>query len=212
LKPDIPLAIQRYKIEIQTLNFLYGASRKRKDRLSLLKKTFTVKLDFDTVAQSDFIDKIDLKTMDKSSHISIKIDPVLLVLPQAVYTYILRCSDLNFAWTDRMQSDFYFIKWRHISDHYKQLRKVASQKLQIEISMLSLTLKHSDGSYISELLLSGFDLFMLKFMDGASNMDINCNRFFILDQKDSKSENLNSKQAVVCPTFSPMMVNMETEM
>jgi len=47
--------------------------------------------------------------------------------------------------------------------------------------MLSLTLKHSDGSYISELLLSGFDLFMLKFMDGASNMDIKCNRFFILD-------------------------------
>jgi hypothetical protein len=63
------------------LNFLYGASKKRKDRLSLLKKTFTVKLDFDTVAQSDFIDKIDLKTMDKSSHISIKIDPVMLVLP-----------------------------------------------------------------------------------------------------------------------------------
>lgn len=81
LKPEIPLAIQRYKIEIQTLNFSYGASKKRKDRLSLLKKTFTVKLDFDTVAQSDFIDKIDLKTMDKSSHISINIDPVMLVLP-----------------------------------------------------------------------------------------------------------------------------------
>ena len=78
--------------------------------------------------------------------------------------------------------------------------------------MLSLTLKHSDGSYISELLLSGFDLFMLKFMDGASNMEIKCNRFFILDQKDPSSQKSNSKQAVICPTFSPMIVNLETEM
>jgi hypothetical protein len=78
--------------------------------------------------------------------------------------------------------------------------------------MLSLTLKHSDGSYISELLLSGFDFFMLKFMDGASNMDIKCNRFFILDQKDPTSQNSHSKQAVICPTFSPMIVNLETEM
>lgn len=99
----------------------------------MLKKTFTVKLDFDTVAYSNFIDKIDQNTMDKSSHISIKIDPVMLVLPQAVYTYILRCSDLNFAWTDQMGSEFYFIKWKHISDHHKQLRKVSSQKLSIEI-------------------------------------------------------------------------------
>ena len=119
--------------------------------------------------------------MDKSSHINIRIDPVMLVLPQAVYTYILRCSDLNFGWTDGKQNEFYFIKWKHISDHFKQLKKVAAQKLRIEISMLSLTLKHSDGSYISELLLSGFEFFMLKFMDGASNMDLRCNRLFILD-------------------------------
>jgi hypothetical protein len=66
---------------MHTLNFWFGASKKRKDRLSLLKKTFTIKIDFETVAYSDFIDKIDLKTMDKSSHITIKIDPVMLVLP-----------------------------------------------------------------------------------------------------------------------------------
>jgi hypothetical protein len=78
--------------------------------------------------------------------------------------------------------------------------------------MLSLTLKHSDGSYISELLLSGFEFFMLKFMDGASNMDLKCNRFFILDQKDTSSSNINNKHAVICPSFSPMVVNLETEM
>ena len=63
------------------MNFWFGASKRRKDRLSLLKKTFTVKINFDSVAYSDFIDKIDLKTMDKSSHINIAIDPVMLVLP-----------------------------------------------------------------------------------------------------------------------------------
>jgi len=71
--------------------------------------------------------------MDKSSHVNIQIEPVMLVLPQAVYTYILRCSDLNFAWTDQMQNEFYFIKWKHISEHYKRLKKVVGQKLRIEI-------------------------------------------------------------------------------
>lgn len=47
----------------------------------MLKKTFTVKIDFETVAYSEFIDKIDMKALDKSAHIKINIDPVMLVLP-----------------------------------------------------------------------------------------------------------------------------------
>jgi len=38
--------------------------------------------------------------MDKSTNVSIEFDPLKLVLPQAVYTFMLRCNDLNFMWTD----------------------------------------------------------------------------------------------------------------
>ena len=42
--PDIVLGMQRYNIELKTINFWYGISKKRQDRLSLLKDTFTVKM------------------------------------------------------------------------------------------------------------------------------------------------------------------------
>ena len=64
--------------------------------------------------------------MDKSTNINTEIDPVLLLLPQAVYTYILRCNDLNFGWSDRLQAEFYCIKWIHMQDYYKNLKNIVS--------------------------------------------------------------------------------------
>lgn len=102
LKPEITLGMQRYKVELKTINFWYGISKKAKDRLSLLKKTFNVTVDFDTLQFSEMLEKIDHRQMDKSTNVRIEFDPMMLVLPQAVYTFILRCSDLNFTWTDRL--------------------------------------------------------------------------------------------------------------
>ena len=45
--PEIKLSMQRYKIELQTINFWYGISKSKKDRLSLLKKTFNIKINYD---------------------------------------------------------------------------------------------------------------------------------------------------------------------
>jgi hypothetical protein len=75
-------------------------SKHKKERLSLLKKTFTISVKFDALLWSEVLDKIDVRQMDKATQVQIQCEPVMLVLPQAVYTYLLRCSDLNFAWSD----------------------------------------------------------------------------------------------------------------
>jgi hypothetical protein len=36
-KPEIVIGMQRFKVELQKINFFYGISKRRKDRLSLLK-------------------------------------------------------------------------------------------------------------------------------------------------------------------------------
>jgi hypothetical protein len=56
----------------------------------------------ESICSSDVIEKINLRDLDKSGSIEISFDPVLLVLPQQIYTYILRCSDLNFNYSDKL--------------------------------------------------------------------------------------------------------------
>jgi hypothetical protein len=148
----------------------------------LLKKTFGIKINFDALQYSELLEKIDVRDMDKSTNVQIDFDPVMLVLPQAVYTFMLRCSDLNFTWSDRLQAEFYCVKWIHMQDYYKQLKKVISQVVNIRIPLLSLTLKHTDGSFISELLMRTFTHSMTRYMDGASYQAIRCSKFMILDQ------------------------------
>jgi hypothetical protein len=89
----------------------------------------------------------------------IKFQAVHFVLPQIIYTYILRANDLNLGFTDSMKEEFFFQKWTTINDHYKTyLVDIISQVLLITIPNFSLTLKHSDGSFIAKLLLRGFVL------------------------------------------------------
>lgn len=56
-----------------------------------------------------------------------------------------------------------------MADYYKQFKKVVSQTVKISIPLLSLTLKHTDGSFIAELLLRAFSFTMVRYMDGASD-------------------------------------------
>lgn len=56
----------------------------------------------------------------------IEFDAIMLVIPQAIYTYMLRCSDLNFTWTDRLQQEFYCVKWVNMQDYYKNFNGVVN--------------------------------------------------------------------------------------
>ena len=145
---------------------MYGISAK--DRLSLLKKTFNVSVAYDYVQYSEVLEKLDIKLWDKSTDVAINFDPVMMVLPQAVYTYILRCSDLNFTWTDRLAKEFYCVKWVHMDDYYKDFKGVVNQRIKMGFPLLSLTMKHTDGSFISELLMTTMRYDMTRYLDGAS--------------------------------------------
>jgi hypothetical protein len=155
-RDEIALGVNRYKICLQSINFFYGLSKRRRDRLSLLKKTFDIGIAFDSVLYSEVLEKLDQKQWDKSTNVRIDFDPVMIVIPQAIYTHMLRCSDLNFTWTDRLQNEFYCVKWVDMHDYYKNFKKVVAQRMQIQIPQLSWTLKHTDGSFITELLLTHF--------------------------------------------------------
>ena len=103
-------------INLDLVNFWYGNIRKdnvmlNKDRLMLLRNTFCINIELDNISYSEVVQRINYTELDRSMKVRIKFSPVQLVLPQAVYTYILRSNDLNLGFTDGMKDDFFFVKW-----------------------------------------------------------------------------------------------------
>lgn len=124
--------------------------------------------------------------MDKAARVNLKFSPIELIWPQSIYTYMLRCGDLNFAYTDGMQEEYYFIKWIEMSEHYMSDKKVISKKFDIQIPALSMTLQNSDGSFIAEMIWKQFRQLQTNYTDTDKEINISCQQFYILDKINSK--------------------------
>ena len=57
---------------------------------------------------SKHLPNIDSDELDKSYFININMSPIKLRMKQEHYNYLLRCVDLNFVFTDYLESNFNF--------------------------------------------------------------------------------------------------------
>ena len=123
-KPHISLQTESFNINLSDVNFWFGREHGDDnmtaidDKLSLLKKTFNIDVEYKKLSYSEVIEKIDTKDCDKAAQINIEFGPLLLILPQSIYTYMLRCSDLNTTYTDDLREEYHFIKWLGINEYY----------------------------------------------------------------------------------------------
>jgi len=95
------------KINAKGLTMLYSqGSRTKADSFVMLPLTdFDIsieKLNFSPILNDlQFMTpEIDFEDLDFSQHINVKFTPVKLNLTQEVYTYLLRCNDLNIGHMD----------------------------------------------------------------------------------------------------------------
>jgi hypothetical protein len=66
-------------------------------------------MEFTSLSYSPKLIQISSKDLDKSYKLTIDITPKLsLFFTQEVYTFILRCVDLNFAYTDGLEAKYNF--------------------------------------------------------------------------------------------------------
>ena len=82
---------------------------------------------------SEVIAKIDPREIDKAARVNLIFTPIELIWPQSIYTYMLRCADLNFSYTDGLTEEYFFIKWLDMSEHYMSQQKIISKKFDIKI-------------------------------------------------------------------------------
>ena len=69
----------------------------------MLKKPFDIEVEFKKLAYSEILNKFDKKELDMSPIINLTFQPIQLVLPQSIYTFMLRMVDLNMGYTDEKQ-------------------------------------------------------------------------------------------------------------
>ena len=70
---------------------------------------FDLKIVFGNLIRTDLLHMIDSSQLDKSYEITIDFEPQLnLRLREDIYTFLLRCVDLNFAYSDNLDEKFNF--------------------------------------------------------------------------------------------------------
>lgn len=70
-------------------------------------KVIFEKLNYTPLLENNYTSKdIDFVQLDISYKISITFSPVIMRLKQDIYTYIMRCVDLNFNYTDELTKYF----------------------------------------------------------------------------------------------------------
>ena len=193
-KPKLELQAESIWTKCPEVKFWFGRECGDGDltvqdsRLSLLKESFAITVEYKKLSGSEVIAKISPLEMDKAARVNLTFTPIELIWPQSIYTYMLRCADLNFSFSDGLVEEYFFIKWLDISEHYMNSTKLVSKKFDIVIPALSMTLQNSDGSFIAEMIWKQFRQLQTNYTDTDKEINVSCNQFYILDSISHKSE------------------------
>jgi hypothetical protein len=108
-----------------------------------------MKIDFSSLSFSPLLTSIDSHALDKSYHISIEFSPQIhLRLREDIYTYLLRCIDLNLAYTDYMDEKYNF---RREEEYFRSTDYLLKSRTTITTEFLALTLITKNGEILTEL-------------------------------------------------------------
>ena len=103
---------------------------------------------FTNLAYSPLLEKVSSKELNKAYKIDVEISPSLhLQLRQDIYTFILRCSDLNFAYTDSMHDHYNF---RNHGEYFRSKDYILKNSISIRLPALKLALLKEAKSYDSD--------------------------------------------------------------
>jgi len=122
--------------------------------ITFLKDGFAVSEPFDLtfsysyLKYSKLLPYVDSDQLDKSFRIKLQFSPLKLRFKQEIYTYLLRCVDLNFAWTDYNEKYFDF---RLEEEYFKSKAELLRQRISIEAPKIIFYLFEEQGSLLTEM-------------------------------------------------------------
>lgn len=116
-----------------------------------LTNPFSVNVDFTNLAYSTQLIKVSSKELDKSFKINVELVPKLhLSLRQDVYTFLLRCIDLNFAYTDGLEAAYNF---RNTEEYFKSTAFILKTAVHVRTHSVNLSIFESQETLLTELAI-----------------------------------------------------------
>lgn len=92
-------------------------------------------LDFGTLIRSPYLGDIPSSELDKSYESNLEITKLKLRFREDIYTYMMRCIDLNLAWTDG-KDEFYV--FRNEEEYFKSTERLLKSKFRIRAELLAM--------------------------------------------------------------------------
>ena len=110
---------------------------------------------------------IDSTQLDKSYEITIEFDPQLnLRLREDIYTFLLRCIDLNFAYSDNFDDKFQFAVE---PEYFRSSNYIVKSKTTIRTQYLALSLFTKEGDKLTEIGAKNTNIVIDYFLNKRHN-------------------------------------------
>lgn len=108
-------------------------------------------MEFTSLSYSPKLIEISSKELDKSYKLTLDIQPKLsLFFTQEVYTFILRCVDLNFAYTDGLEAKYNF---SNTEEYFQSNAFILKTAIYIRTRYVTLALLQANDELLTELAI-----------------------------------------------------------
>eukprot|EP00347_Sterkiella_histriomuscorum_P000566 403375355 len=212
--PEKDVWVTKFNIDMKEMGIRFDHNRFE------IAPSYDMKIVFEKLNQSPYLEEsfnskhIDFTDLDISYKIQISFSALVMHLRQDVYTYLLRCVDLNINYTDNLTKYFQLAIWNDGSDTQKYItqeqemvkkhknKDVHKMKIYMSFPSLALQLRNMDGSYMSEFILWSADIDFLRYVDYRKTIIVKSHTIFILHNEQSYELGSKMKQVVVAPVSS----------
>ena len=147
--PDKEVWVTKFLIDMKDMSLKFDSGNFVITPSFDMKTTFE-KLNYSPLLEDSYNSKdIDFTELDISHKISINFSPLIMHLRIDVYTYILRCMDLNINYSDELTKFFQLAIWNDGSDTQKYLvqeKEIVKKFKNKEVFKMKIYLKYPSWS------------------------------------------------------------------
>ncbi len=144
-QPDRPILTGTFVIDARDISISYMPAGFE------VASPCSIHVEFTSLSYCPQLIKISSKELDKSYKVTVDIQPKLqLCFDQEVYTFILRCVDLNLAYTDNLESKYNFC---NTEEYFNSSAYILKNAIYIHSRSLGLSIYESKDKLLTELLI-----------------------------------------------------------
>lgn len=152
---QLQMKLTRMIFEVEGVSLIYSDQRATPPRKEAISNSFNIDGSLLQPSYSEVLELISSGLLDKSSEVVLRFHPsVALTLSQDVYTFVMRCNSLNFAYCDRFGAEFDF---SHVNEIFQSKEKLLYMRTKIQVDRDFEVTLFQEGSELVQMKLRNLE-------------------------------------------------------